>query len=152
MDDLCLRKRKGCNQKDDFSKQGPYQEFDEDSTQAWKALIGSYAEQVIAHADANGGSCHQGFVKNLVNAAAKVASVLQITYLDIINDVRRMRSKCEAAMIVQREVSPSESFALLEPSTTITACAATDTLSLMSSNTEENTIQQLQYKTPSSGL
>jgi hypothetical protein len=74
-------------------------------------------------------------VKNLVNAAARVASALQITRLDINNDVRRIRSKSEAAMIVQREVSPSESFALLEPSTTMTttmtACAASDTLSSM---------------------
>ena len=67
-------------------------------------MIGSYAEKVIAHANANGGSCHPGFVKNLVNAAARVASALQITHLDINYDVRRIRSKSEAAVIVQREV------------------------------------------------
>jgi hypothetical protein len=64
--------------------------------------------------------------------------------------------KSEAAMIVQREVSPYDSFALLELSTTMTttipACAASDTLSLMLSNSEENTIQELQNETPSSGL
>ena len=110
---------------------------------------------VIAHANANGGSCCQSFVKNLVDAAARVASALQITRLDINYDVRRILSK-SAAVIVQREVSPYESCALLEPSTTmmttIPACAASDTLSLMSSNAEENTIQELQNKTPSSGL
>jgi hypothetical protein len=156
MDDLRQRKRKGHNQKDDSSKRGPYREFDEDSAQARKALIGSHAEKVIAHAYANGGSCRRGFVKSLVDAAARVASALQITRLDINNDVRRIRSKSEAAMIVQREVSPYESFALLEPTTTMTttipACAASDTLSLMSSNAEENTIQELQNETPSSGL
>ena len=108
-------------------------------------MIGSYAEKVIAHANANGGSCRPGFVKNLVNAAARVASALQITHLDINYDVRRIRSKSEAAVIVQREVSPYESCVLLEPSktmtTTIPACAASKTLLLMSSNAEENTIQ-----------
>jgi hypothetical protein len=54
-------------------------------------------------------------------------------------------------MTVQREVS-SELFALLEPSTTITACSASDTLSSMLSNVEEDTIQELLNKTPSSGL
>ena len=44
-------------QKDYLSKRGPYREFDEDSAQARKGLIGSYAEKVIAHTDANGGSC-----------------------------------------------------------------------------------------------
>jgi hypothetical protein len=42
MGDLCPRKQKGHNQKDDLSKRGPYyQEFDKDSAQAQKALIGS---------------------------------------------------------------------------------------------------------------
>jgi hypothetical protein len=107
-----------------LSKQGPYREFNKDSAQAWKALIGLYAEKAIAHTDANGASCCQGFVKNLVNAAARVASVLQIKCLDINNEVRRIRSTREAAMTVQREVSLSELFNSLEPSTTITACAA----------------------------
>ncbi len=53
---------------------------------------------------------------------------------------------------MQREVSPSESFALLEPSTTIRACAASDTLSSKSSNPEEDSIQKLQNETPRSGL
>jgi hypothetical protein len=115
-------------------------------------LIGLYAEKTIAYTDANGGSCRQVFVKNLVDAAARVASVLQITCLDINNEVRRIRSKHEDTMTVQREVSLSESFALLEPSTTITACAASDTLSSMSANAEEDTIQELQNETPLSGL
>jgi hypothetical protein len=91
-------------------------------------------------------------VKNLVNAAARVASVFQITHLDINNEVRRIKSKPEAALTMQREVSLSELFALLAPSTTITACSASDTLSSMLSNVEEDTIQELVNKTPSSGL
>ena len=117
-----------------MSKQGPYQEFDKGSSQARKVLIGSFTEKVITHAYANSRSCCQGFVKNLIDAAARVASALQITCLDINNDMRRIRSKSDAVMIVQIEVLPSESFALLEPSVTITACAASDTLSLMLSN------------------
>jgi hypothetical protein len=45
MNDDHPQKRKSHNQKDDLSKQGPYQEFDKDSAQAWKALIGLYAEK-----------------------------------------------------------------------------------------------------------
>jgi hypothetical protein len=44
-----------------------------------------YTEKAIAHTDANSGSCCRAFVKNLVNAVARVASVLQITRLDINN-------------------------------------------------------------------
>jgi hypothetical protein len=88
MDDRRPRKRNIHYQKDDSSKRGPYQEFDEDSAQARKALIGLYAGKAIAHTDANGRSCRRGFVKNLVDAAARVASVLQITRLDINNEVR----------------------------------------------------------------
>jgi hypothetical protein len=32
-----------------------------------------FAEQVIAHAALNRGSCHRGFMKDLVDGAAKVA-------------------------------------------------------------------------------
>jgi hypothetical protein len=78
------------NQKDDLSKHQPYQEFDKDSAQARKVLIGLYAEKVIAHTDVNGRSCCQGFVKNLVNAAARFVSDLQIERLDINNDLRRI--------------------------------------------------------------
>jgi hypothetical protein len=152
MDDCCPRKRKSNNQKDGSSKQGPYQEFNKDSAQAWKALIGLHAEKAIAHTDANGRSCHQGFVKNLVNAVSRVASVSQIMHLDINNEVRRIRFKREAAMTVQREVSLLELFALLEPSTTIMTCSASDTLSSLMSNVEENTIQELLNGTPSHGL
>ena len=77
-------REKGHNRKDDSSRtRGPYREFEEDSVQARKALIRSYAEEVIALADANGGSCRQGFVKNMIDAAAIVASALKITRLDI---------------------------------------------------------------------
>ena len=91
-------------------------------------------------------------MKNLVNAAARVASVFQITHLDINNEVRRIKSKPEAALTMQREVSLSELFALLAPSTTITACSASDTLSSMLSNVEEDSIQELLNVTPLSGL
>jgi hypothetical protein len=85
INDCRPQKRKIHNQKDDSSKQGLYQAFNEDIAQAQKALIGLYTEKAIAHTDANGGSCRQGFVKNLVNAAARVPPVLQITRLDINN-------------------------------------------------------------------
>ncbi len=153
INDHCPQKRKSHNQADDSSKQGLYQEFDEDNAQAWKALISLYIEKASALTDVNGRSCRQGFVKNLVHAAARVTSVLQIfTCLDINNEVRRIRSKCEAAMTVQREVLLSESFALLKPSTTIMACSASVTLSSMSYNIEEDNNQELLNRTPSSGL
>ncbi len=69
-------------------------------------VIKSYAEQVIAHAALNGGSCHWGFVKDLVDGAAKVAPFMRITHDDINNKVRAIQGqgshKCE-----QREVSPA---------------------------------------------
>ncbi len=96
MDDRCPQKRKSHNQMDDSSKQGPYWEFEEESAHARKALISLYAEKAISHTDANGGSCRWGFVKNLFDAAARVASVLQITRLDINNEVRRITFCCRS--------------------------------------------------------
>ncbi len=56
MADLCPRERKGHNQKDDLSNQGPYREYSKDRAQAQKALIRLYAKKVVTHTDANGGS------------------------------------------------------------------------------------------------
>ncbi len=71
-ENLPAKEKRSQSKKDDSSKQGPYRDFKEDSAQAQKALLGSYEEKVIAHADANNGSCRQGFVKNMVDAAARV--------------------------------------------------------------------------------
>jgi hypothetical protein len=47
-------------------------------------LIQSYAERVIAHAAPNGGSCHRGFVKELVDELNQRAPLLKITRDDIV--------------------------------------------------------------------
>jgi hypothetical protein len=58
----------------------------------------------IAHAVSNGGSCRRGFVKDLVDGAAKVAPFMRITHKDINNKVRAIQGQgpheCE-----HREVS-----------------------------------------------
>jgi hypothetical protein len=51
-------------------------------------VIKSYAEKVIAHAASNNGSCHRGFVKDLVDGTAKVAPFMRITRDNINNKVR----------------------------------------------------------------
>ncbi len=65
-------------------------------------MIKSYAKKVMAHAAENGGSCRQGFVKELVNNAAQVAPLLKITRDDINNKVRNIQGLQE-----QWEVSPA---------------------------------------------
>ncbi len=65
-------------------------------------MIKSYAKKVMAHAAENGGSCRQGFVKELVDNAAQVAPLLKITRDNINNKVRSIQGPCE-----QREVSPA---------------------------------------------
>ncbi len=54
-------------------------------------VIKSYAEQVIAHTALNGGSCRWGFVKDLVDGAAKVLPFMRITHDDINNKVRAIQ-------------------------------------------------------------
>jgi hypothetical protein len=69
-------------------------------------VIKSYAKQVIAHAALNGGSCCRGFVKDLVDGAAKVALFMRVTCNIINNKVRAIQGQgpheCE-----QREVLPA---------------------------------------------
>jgi hypothetical protein len=64
-------------------------------------VIKSMAEKVIAHAAANGGSCHWCFVKDLVNGNAKVAPSMKTTCDNIDKKVRAIQGPCE-----QLEVSP----------------------------------------------
>ena len=56
--------------KDDSDKRGEYRKFDQISSQMRETLIRQCAEQVIAHAAGNGGSCRRGFVKGLVDRAS----------------------------------------------------------------------------------
>jgi hypothetical protein len=65
--------------KNDLDKRGKYQKFGNKCIQMREPVIKSYAEQVIAHAASNGGSCRWGFVKDLVDGAAKVAPFMRIT-------------------------------------------------------------------------
>ena len=67
-----------------------------------ESVIKSYAKKVMAHAAENCGSCHQGFMKELVDNAAQVAPLLKITRDDINNKVRNIQGPRE-----QREVSPA---------------------------------------------
>jgi hypothetical protein len=46
-------------------------------------LIQSCAERVIAHAASNGGSCRQGFVKELVDELNQRAPLLKITQREV---------------------------------------------------------------------
>ena len=51
--------------KNDSVKRGEYWKFNKASSRMRDTLIQSYAERVIAHPASNGGSCRQGFVKEL---------------------------------------------------------------------------------------
>ncbi len=99
---MCLSKKKSCKQKNDSNRRGEHRKFDEVSSKMREFVIKSYAKKVMAHAAENGGSCHQGFVKELVDNAAQVAPLLKITRDDINNKVRNIQGPRE-----QREVSPA---------------------------------------------
>jgi hypothetical protein len=81
--------------KDNSDKRGEYWKFDEFSSHIRDLVIESYARKVIAHVAVNDGSCKQGFVKNLVDVAAKVVPALEITRDDINNKVRRIQDPPE---------------------------------------------------------
>jgi hypothetical protein len=81
---------------------GEYWKFDEFSSQMREPVIKSYAEKVIAHAAVNGGICHQGFAKDLVDKAAQVAPLLKITCNDINNKARNIKGLHE-----HQEVTPA---------------------------------------------
>ena len=56
-------------------------------------LIQSCAERVIAHAAFNGGRCHLGFVKGLVNELYQRAPLMSISREDINNKMRIIKGK-----------------------------------------------------------
>jgi hypothetical protein len=100
-------KENSCNRKNDLDKtRGEYQKFGDTCIQMREPVIKSYAEKVIPHAASNGGSCRRGFVKDLVDKAAKVAPFMRITRDDINNKVKAIQGqgphKCK-----QKEVSPA---------------------------------------------
>jgi hypothetical protein len=97
-------KKNSHKRKNDLDKRGKYQKFGDTCIQMREPVIKSYAEKVITHAASNGGSCHWGFVKDLVERDAKVAPFMRITCNDINNKVRAIQGQgsheCE-----QEEVS-----------------------------------------------
>ena len=82
-------------QKSDSDKRGEYWNFDQISSQMREFLIKSCAEKVIAHAAGNGGSCCQGFVKELVDKIFQRAPLLETTSKDINNKVRIIKGQRE---------------------------------------------------------
>jgi hypothetical protein len=99
---MCSSKKKTRKRKNDSNRRGESWKFDEVSSKMRESVIDSYVEKVVAHAAANGGSCCQGFVKDLVNKAAQVAPLLKITRDDINNKVRNIQGPRE-----QQDVSPA---------------------------------------------
>jgi hypothetical protein len=87
-----LSRKKSRKQKNDLNRGGEYWNFDEFSSQIRESRIQSYAEKLIAHAAGDGGICHQGFVKELVDKVAQVAHLLKITHKDITNKVRNIKA------------------------------------------------------------
>ena len=72
-----------CKRENDSNKRGEYWKFDEASSGMRDTLIQSCAERVIAHAASNGGSCRQGFVKELVDELNQRAPLLKITQREV---------------------------------------------------------------------
>ena len=62
-----------------------------------ESLIKSYREKVIAHAAANGGCCHWGFVNGLADGATEieVAPFMKITCDNIKDKVRDIQAECK---------------------------------------------------------
>ena len=86
--------------KNDPNKRGEYRKFGDVSNQMREPVIKSMTEKAIAHAAVNGGSCRQGFVKDLVNRAAKSSPLMKISRDNINNKVRAIEGPSK-----QREVS-----------------------------------------------
>ena len=97
--------------KSDSDKRGEYRKFDQISSQMRENLILQCAEQVIAHAAANGGSCRQGFVKEMVNKYFRRAPLMGISRDDINNKVRILKGKRKEEE--RREVSPAIPFHII---------------------------------------
>jgi hypothetical protein len=81
--------------KNDSDKRGEYRKFDKASSQMRDTVIQSCAERLIAHAAGNGGSSHQGFVKELVDELNQRASLLKIARNNINNKVRIIKGQRE---------------------------------------------------------
>ncbi len=92
------KKRRTTKDNSDERGHGSYRKFDEDSTHAQKNLIKLYTTLYIAHLDKNKGKCRKGFMKELVERAAKVAGVLEINSNDIHNEARRVRKERKACL------------------------------------------------------
>jgi hypothetical protein len=100
---MCSSKKKSHKQKNDSNRRGEYWKFDEVSSEMRESVINLYVEKVVAHAAANGGSCHQGFVKDLVDKAAQVAPLLKITRDDINNELRNiqgLREQWDVSLVI----------------------------------------------------
>ena len=107
------RKRKGVS-----DKRGEYRKFDQISSQMRENLILQCAEQVIAHAAANGGSCRRGFVKEMVGEYFRRAPLMGISRDDINNKVRILKGKREEEE--RREVSPAIPFHIIRDPSLLT--------------------------------
>jgi hypothetical protein len=93
-------KEKSLKQKNDSNRGGgEYQKFDEFSSHMRDPVIKSYVEKVIAHAAANGGIYHQGFVKDQVDKAAVVQTTLTMKRR------RRWRRRRGIALFLRRWAS-----------------------------------------------
>jgi hypothetical protein len=97
--------------KNDSDKRGEYWNFDQISSQMRESLIKSCTEKVIAHAAGNGGSCCQGFMKELVDKIFQKAPLLEITCDNINNKVRIIKGQREGEE--QRTVSPAIPFYII---------------------------------------
>ena len=81
--------------KNDSNKKGAYRNIDQISSQMREFLIKSCTEKAITHAAENGGTCRQGFVKELVDKIFQRAPLLNITHDDINNKVRIIKGQRE---------------------------------------------------------
>ncbi len=123
--------------KNDSDKRGEYRKFDEASRRMRDTLIQSCTERVIAHAASNGGSCHRGFVKELVDELNQRAPLLKITRNDINNKVRIIKGQREEEE--RLEVSPAIPFHIIrDPS-----LSTNSELSVSVSSNEQNPLDML---------
>ncbi len=123
--------------KNDSDKRGEYRKLDKASSRMRDTLIQSCAERVIAHAAGNGGSCHQGFVKELVDELNQRAPLLEITRDNINNKVRIIKGQREEEE--RREVSPAIPFhTIRDPS-----LSTNSDLSVSVSSNEQNPLDML---------
>ena len=123
--------------KNDSDKRGEYRKFDEASSRMRDTLIQSCAERVIAHAASNGGSCRQGFVKELVDELNQRAPLLKITRDDINNKVRIIKGQRKEEE--RRKFSPAIPFHIIRDPSLSTNLD----LSVSVSSNEQNPLDML---------